>query len=172
MDENSCLIIIGEGCIPTDFPKSDSAEFLKLKSKIDSYLELNDDERKKFEELKIRIKNWKRNFRNDEYYHSILDLTDFISSKYKIKTFYSFLDYCEPDLLKSIEDAINSKYKRIYIISTKLILKNEDILKVQDKLKFVKMKYKDVEIVDLLNLNFDEISEFLINFIKRRGKEI
>ncbi len=171
MDENSCLIIIGEGCIPTDFPKSDSVEFLKLKSKIDSYLELNDDE-KKFEKLKIRFKNWKRNFRNDEYYHSILDLTDFVSSKYKIKTFYSFLDYCEPDLFKSIEDAINSKYKRIYIISTKLILKKENILKVQDTLKFVKMKHKDVEIVYLLKLNFDEISEFLINFIKRRGKEI
>lgn len=172
MDENCCLIIIGEGGIPTDFPKSDLFEFLNLKSKIDSYFELNDDERKKFEELKIKIKKWKRNFRNDEYYHSILDFSNFIYFKYKVNTFYAFLDYCEPDLLTSIENAINSKYKKIYIISTKLILKKDEILKVQDILKFIKMKYKDIEIFDLIDLKFDEISEFLINIIKKRGKEI
>lgn len=173
MSDNFCLIIIGEGGIPSDFPKGELYEFLNLKSKIFSCLNLNDSERKRFEELKIKIKNWQRNFRNDEYYHSLIDLTNFITLKYKIKTFFSFLDYCEPDFINSIENAINLNYKKIYILSTKFINKKEEVLKIQDEINFIKMKYKDINITNLTNLNFDDISKFIIKILeKEEGKEI
>ncbi|MCX8094847.1 MAG: hypothetical protein N3D74_01460 [Caldisericia bacterium] len=166
MDENYCLIIIGEGDIPSDFPKFELKEFLSLKSKIDSNFELNEFERKRFEELKIKIKNWKRNFRNDEYYHTLFDLTNLIFNKFKIKTFFAFLDYCEPDLQTSIENAINYNYKKIYLFSTKLILKKIELLKIQDEINLIKMKYKDLEIVNLVELNLNDISEFILKNLK------
>lgn len=173
MSKNLCLIIIGEGGIPSDFPKSELYEFLNLKSKIYSCLDLNESERKRFEELKIKIKKWQRNFRNDEYYHELIDLTNFITLKYKIRTFYAFLDYCEPDLIDSIENAINLKYEKIYIFSTKLINRKEESFKIRDEINLMKMKYKNIEIVDLTNLTFDEISNFLLKILeKKEGKEI
>lgn len=173
MNKEACLIIIGEGGIPSDFPKGDLYEFLNLKSKILSSLYLNEDERKRFEELKIKLNTWNRNFRNDEYYHALIDLSNFITLNYKIRTFYSFLDYCEPDLINSIENAINSNYNKIYILSTKFILKKEEALKIKDEINFMKIKYKNVEIINLTDLNFDDISKFMIDIIKKKeDKEI
>lgn len=170
MNKNECLIIVGEGGIPSDFPKSELFKFLTFKSKIDCFLDLNNEERREFEELKYKLENWRRNFRNDEYYHTLFDLANFIELKYCIKTYYAFLEFSKPDLIQSIELAIKENFKKIYIISTKLILKKEDELKIKDIIQLIKMKYKNFEIINLTNLNFNEISNFLMNIVEKEGK--
>ncbi len=171
MSDERCLIIVGEGGIPLDFPKRELSYFLILKTKINSNLDLSEEERKAFEELENRLKNWKRNFRNDEYYHSLFDLSNFIERRFKIKTYFAFLDYSEPDLIKSIENAIREGFKKIFIVSSKLILKKEEDLKIKDEIDLIKMKYNDVRIYNFTNVNLDDISNFLINIIENERKK-
>lgn len=169
MNKDECIIIIGEGGIPSDFPKNELSEFLILKAKIESFLDLNEEERKRFEYLKNKLKGWRRNFRNDEYFHSLFDLSNFIQLKYRIKTFFAFLDFSEPDLMKSIEDAIKNNFKRIFVVSTKLINKKEEELKISDEIELMRKKYKGIEIVKLTIFDFDKISSFLMNIVKKMG---
>ncbi|MBC7195586.1 MAG: hypothetical protein H5U37_08020 [Caldisericia bacterium] len=170
MNNEKCLIVVGEGGIPLDFPKKELSYFLILKAKIESNLDLSEEERRVFEELKNRLKNWERNFRNDEYYHSLFDLSNYIERRFKIKTYFAFLDFSEPDLIKSIDNAIKEGFKKIFIVSLKLILKKEDYLKIKDEIDLIKMKYSDVKIYNFTNLDLEEISNFLINLVENKRK--
>jgi len=165
--EKSSIIIIGEGGIPKDFPKNDLLKFLNIKSKIECGINLLEEENIIFEKLSSKIKKWKRNFRNDEYYHSLVDLQNLIFIKSKIKTEIAFLDYCEPDLYNAIKNLIESGYIKIILISPTLILSKENEFKISDIVNFIELKYKDLEIVNLCNLDYDIISNFFIDLMER-----
>ncbi|MGB9749398.1 MAG: hypothetical protein ACPLWB_00915 [Caldisericia bacterium] len=164
--EKTCIIVIGEGGIPTDFPKNELIKFLNLKSKIECGINLQEEENIIFEELSSKIKKWKRNFRNDEYYHSLVDLQNLIFIKSKIKTEIAFLDYCEPDLFKVLINLIENGYEKIILISPTLILSKQNEFKINDILNFIELKYKDLKIINLCNLDFEIVSKFFIDLIE------
>ncbi|MGC8942887.1 MAG: hypothetical protein ACP5KX_02115 [Caldisericia bacterium] len=164
--EKTCIIVIGEGGIPTDFPKNELIKFLNLKSKIECGINLQEEENIIFEELSSKIKKWKRNFRNDEYYHSLVDLQNLIFIKSKIKTEIAFLDYCEPDLFKVLINLIENGYEKIILISPSLILSKQNEFKINDILNFIELKYKDLKIINLCNLDFEIVSKFFIDLIE------
>lgn len=165
MYKDTCILLIGEGGIPIDLPKTELSKFLNLKSKIDSNLPLSNEENKIFEDLDKKIKKWKRNFRNDEYYHSLIDLQSLIFLKSKIKTDIAFLNYCEPDIYQAIESLINRGCKKIILISPNLIFQKEYELKLEDILNFIYMKYKNIEIINLIKLDYNFLGDFFINLI-------
>jgi len=166
MDNNeTSILLIGEGGIPKDFPKNELSKFLNLKSKIESNLELSYEENIIFENLNNKIKKWRRNFRNDEYYHSVIDLKNLIYLKSKIKTYVAFLDYCEPDIYQAIENLIDEGYKKIILITTALILSKEEKSKIEDVLNFINIKNKDFKIINLCKLDYNNISDFFVNLI-------
>ncbi len=166
MDNNkTSILLIGEGGIPKDFPKNELSKFLNLKSKIESNLELSDEENIIFENLNNKIKKWKRNVRNDEYYHSIIDLKNLIYIKSKIKTYVAFLDYCEPDIYQAIENLIATGYKKIILITPDFILSKEKESKIDDILNFINIKYRGFKIINLCKLDYNIISDFFVNLV-------
>lgn len=166
MNNDTSILLIGEGGIPSDFPKNELSKFLNLKSKIDANLELSSEEITLYEDLNNKIKKWKRNFRNDEYFHSLIDLQTLIFLKSKIKTSIAFLNYCEPDIYQAIGSLIDKGFKKIILICCNLILNKEYELKLNDFLNFIKIKYKGVSIINFIYLDFDPISNFFISLIK------
>lgn len=163
--DKTSIILIGEGGIPTDFPKNDLYALLTLKSKINLNLPLNDEENKIFEELNERLKRWNRNFRNDEHYHILMDLKNMIYLKTRMKIELAFLDNCKPELYEAIEKFINEGFKNIVLISPNFLISKENLLKINDILDFIKRKYNNINLIDLTQININQITDFLVNII-------
>lgn len=165
-NKRNSILIVGEGGIPKDFPRNDLYAYLILKSKIECGINLTEEESEIFENLNNKLKKWNRNFRNDEYFHSLFDLQKLIFNKTRTLTEIAFLEYCEPDLYEAIETLHKRGVKKIVLISPLLVLSKEKEDKIIDILNFFKLKYENLNIINFCSLDYNILTNFYINLIK------
>lgn len=160
--KKNAIVIIGHGAPPLDFPRKELNEYFVLNSKKERKNFSKEDE-KKLKKIEKKIRNWKRTKRNDPYWEGLHELSDIMEKESGFKVFTGFDEFCSPDVVECISNAVKCGYKKIFVLSSMLIKggshSEKNILK---KVKTAKSLFPHIDIHYAWPIPIKKIARFFI----------
>lgn len=132
---DSCLILVGHGAPPSDFPREKLSTYFRLHGRVHDHSGGGHDhrqdplvqaipdpqERNQFVSLEKELFDWPRNAQNDPYYMGVQDLADRLEKQTGKQVFFAFNEFCGPTVEATVDRALSQGYKDITILTTMMV---------------------------------------------------
>jgi sirohydrochlorin cobaltochelatase len=163
------IVLAMHGTPPRDFPKTELAEFFRLRSRVEeikmSNLKSLED---RYKLLNDKVKNWPRNRKNDPFHAASQELALRLSEATGHEVIVGYNEFCAPSLDEALESAADKKADKI-IVATPMMTRggehaeNEIPAKIAE---FTKL-HTQIEIAYAWPFDITQVSHFLAEHISR-----
>ncbi len=164
--EKKFIIFVGHGGFPSDFPEEKLKRYLFLRSKFFKK-DLEEREKKEFEELEKELLNYERTRKNDSHFYFHKKLCKEIERRLKIRCFFAFNEFCAPLLDEVIKNIYEKENKaNIFVVPTMFTGGHHVEEEIPEKIKDLRKKYRGIKIKYLFPFKNELISQFFAKSIK------
>ncbi|MCG3177264.1 MAG: hypothetical protein MOGMAGMI_02232 [Candidatus Omnitrophica bacterium] len=122
MDPASVVLLVMHGAVPADFPESERAEFFRLKARYGHAHggPAADPQERRFRELDLRMRSWRRTHSNDLFWASSTELAAHLGRELGMEVRVAFNEFCDPDIASAIEALAREGRRRVYVATPML----------------------------------------------------
>ena len=113
------IVLAMHGAPPSDFPKPELAEFMRLHAQLDHGDRTPPYElvRGRHEELDRRVRRWPRTEANDPFYAGSMKLAAELEQATRLKVFAGFNEFCAPSLDEAFDEGVRSGAAKVIVVT-------------------------------------------------------
>ena len=115
------VVLAMHGLPPSDFPKSQFAEYMGLRAEFrNSDTSVGTESEKRYAALEKRIRYWPRTRINDPFYTASHDIAEQLSVDTRCPVILGFAEFCAPDLDEAFDEAISKGAEQIVVVTPEM----------------------------------------------------
>lgn len=169
MDERTTVLLVMHGAVPADFPEADRAEFFRLKARFGHphAQSAADPAEKRFFELDLKMRGWRRTPANDLFWASSQELARSLERSIGLPVRTAFNEFCDPDVASSFEAIACEGYTRVYVVTPMLTRGGvHSEREIPEEIRIARNAHPDLRIDYVWPIDVSQTADFLAGRIR------
>ena len=161
------IVLIMHGMAPTDFPKAERIELIRLRMKMASM-----EAKEHYHELDKKVRSWPRTKGNDPFHDASKELAAKLAQVEKCKVILGFLEFCSPSLEEALLLSVKEEPDKVIVITPMLTPGGSHSGKdIPAAIQSIQKENSHISFVYAWPYDMAHVAEFLAEHIERTDKK-